>query len=112
MRRTPGRLPSLTRRVAALSSTRGCDRGESRAYVMSIGGEYGEYGYVESGGATPLYRGFPVGLASMLESTIGSDIFGLGDELPGRGKLLKICPDIIVNFLKFVDMCRKFWAVL
>ena len=36
----------------------------------------------------------------------------MGDELPGRGKLLKICPDIVVKFLKFVDMCRKFWAVV
>ena len=36
----------------------------------------------------------------------------MGDEIPGRGKLLKICPDIVVKFLKFVDMCRKFWAVV
>ena len=70
--RTPGRLPSLIRRVEVLTSTRGCGRGESRSYGVYIGGENGEYGWVEGGGMALLSRFFPAGLASFLASCIGS----------------------------------------
>ena len=72
MRRTPGRLSSLTRKVVALTSTRGLGIGESRAYLLSIGGEDGEYVWVASGGVEPLSRFFPAGLASLLSSSIKS----------------------------------------
>ena len=57
MRRTPGKLPFLDRQVAALVSTQGCGGGESETYGVSIGGEWGEDGWVNSGVAAPFSWG-------------------------------------------------------
>ena len=61
MRQTPGRLPLLVRRAAALVSIQGRVGGESGSSGAYIGGECSRGGWVESGGVASLSRFFGKG---------------------------------------------------
>ena len=71
MMRTSGKLPSLAIRAAALASTQrhgGVKYGDSR---VSIWGECGGDGWVESGDISPLSRKGSVRLSSLMAISVG-----------------------------------------
>ena len=59
-----GRLFFLARRAVALTFTRVCGREGTEYFGVSTWYEFGRYGWVGSGGVTPLSRGVLVGVVS------------------------------------------------
>ena len=70
--RIPLRLISLARWEAVLISTQLHGGVEDGYYGSSTGGDFGEDGWVRSGGVTPLSCGVSVGVVSTPTRSIGS----------------------------------------
>ena len=39
------------------------------------------------------------------------ELMGLAEEYPGRGNIFELCPDFLVHFIEFVDLCLGVRAV-